>query len=51
MVRAMMRNERTMDLSKKFEVSPDRISQMRRELHDDWLRFLGERDQDGPALA
>jgi hypothetical protein len=51
MVRGMMRNERTMDLSKKFEVSPGRISQMRRELHDDWLRFLGERDQTGSALA
>jgi hypothetical protein len=51
MVRRMMRNERTMDLSKRFEVSPGRISQMRRELHDDWLRFLGERDQTGSALA
>jgi hypothetical protein len=51
MVRRMMRNERTMDLSKRFEVSPGRISQMRRELHDDWLRFLGDREQDGPALV
>jgi hypothetical protein len=51
MVRGMMRNERTMDLSKQFEVSPGRISQMRRELHDDWLRFLGERDQTGSVLA
>jgi hypothetical protein len=47
----MMRNERTLDLSKRFEVSAGRISQMRRELHEDWLRFLGERDQNGPALA
>jgi hypothetical protein len=51
MVRGMMRNERTMDLSKRFQVSPGRISQMRRELHDDWLRFLGERDQFGSVLA
>jgi hypothetical protein len=50
-VRGMMRNERTLDLSKRFDVSPGRISQLRRELHDDWLRFLGDRDQAGPALA
>jgi hypothetical protein len=50
-VRGMMRNERTLDLSKRFEVSPGRISQMRRELHDDWRRFLGERDEAGPSLA
>jgi hypothetical protein len=50
-VRGMMRNERTIDLSKRFDVSPGRISQMRRELHDDWMRFLGDRDQAGPALA
>ena len=38
----MARNERTTDLSKEFEVSPGRISQMRQEFHDDWLRFHGE---------
>jgi hypothetical protein len=42
LVRAMARNERTTDLSKEFEVSPGRISQMRREFRDDWLRFTGE---------
>jgi hypothetical protein len=51
MVRRMMRNERTLDLSKRFEVSPGRISQMRRELHEDWLGFLGERAEAGPARA
>jgi hypothetical protein len=51
MIRAMARNERTLDLSKRFEVSPGRISQIRRELHDRWLRFLGERDHVSPALA
>ena len=30
------------DLSKEFEVSPGRISQLRQEFHDDWLRFHGE---------
>jgi hypothetical protein len=42
MVRAMARNERTTDLSKEFEVSPGRISQMRRAFREDWLRFTGE---------
>ena len=41
-IRAMTRNERTTDLSKEFEVSPGRISQMRQEFHADWLRFHGE---------
>jgi hypothetical protein len=42
LVRAMAQGERTTDLSKEFEVSPGRISQLRRELRDDWLRFQGE---------
>jgi hypothetical protein len=42
LVRAMARSERTLDLSRKFEVSPGRISQLRRELHDGWTRFCGD---------
>jgi hypothetical protein len=41
-IRAMARNERTRDLSRQFEVSPGRISQLRREFHDAWCRFHGE---------
>jgi hypothetical protein len=41
-IRGMLRNERTMDLSKRFEVSPGRISQMRREFLISWLRFCGD---------
>jgi hypothetical protein len=41
-VREMARNERTLDLSKRFQVSPARISQLRRELHNDWTRFCGD---------
>jgi hypothetical protein len=44
LIRAMARNERTLDLSKRFELSPARISQLRREFHDDWRRFLGDLD-------
>jgi hypothetical protein len=42
MIAAMARNERTLDLSKQFEVSPSRISQMRREFHDGWKLFIDE---------
>ncbi|HEX5270197.1 MAG TPA: hypothetical protein VFW33_06920 [Gemmataceae bacterium] len=42
LVREMANNERTLDLSKLFDLSPARISQLRRELHNDWRRFLGD---------
>jgi DNA-directed RNA polymerase sigma subunit (sigma70/sigma32) len=42
MVREMAGNERTLDLGKRFELSPARISQLRRELHNDWRHFLGD---------
>jgi hypothetical protein len=42
LIHAMLLNERTQDLGKAFELSPGRISQMRREFHQDWLRFHGE---------
>jgi hypothetical protein len=38
----MANNERTLDLSQRFELTPGRISQMRRELHTDWNRFCGQ---------
>jgi hypothetical protein len=42
LVRAMARNERTIDLGQRFELSPARISQLRRELHNSWSRFCGD---------
>jgi hypothetical protein len=42
MIRAMALGERTLDLGKQFEVSPARISQLRREFCKGWLRFCGE---------
>lgn len=38
----MLRNERTKDLSKQFQVSPGRISQMRRDSEKGWRRFCGD---------
>jgi hypothetical protein len=42
LIRAMALNERTLDLSRRFEVSPSRISQLRAEFYLDWHRFLGD---------
>jgi hypothetical protein len=41
MVREMAKSERTFDISKRFQVSPARISQMRHEFRDDWRQFCG----------
>ena len=42
LVGEMANSERTLDLSQRFELSAARISQLRRELHADWRRFLGD---------
>jgi hypothetical protein len=38
----LMTGERTLDVSTKFGLSPARISQLRREFHEDWERFCGQ---------
>jgi len=38
----LMVGERALDVSRKFGLSPSRVSQKRREFHDDWTRFCGE---------
>jgi hypothetical protein len=38
----LMVGERTMDVSKKFGVSPGRISQLRTDFHQDWSRFTAD---------
>jgi hypothetical protein len=42
LIGAMAQNERTKDLSKKFELSSGRISQFRREFETGWKRFCGD---------
>jgi hypothetical protein len=42
MVRALAQGERTQDLSRQFELSPARISQLRRAFRDAWLHFHDE---------
>jgi hypothetical protein len=38
----MALGERTNDLARTHGLTPGRISQLRREFHDDWLRFIDE---------
>jgi hypothetical protein len=45
-VRAMADSEQTLEIGKQFELSPARISQLRRELHNDWSLFCGDRPGD-----
>jgi len=49
----MARNERTTDLSKEFELSQGRISQLRKEFHQGWTRFIADQDDrlDAPTPA
>jgi hypothetical protein len=37
----LMTGERTLDVSTRFGLSLARVSQLRRELHQDWERFSG----------
>ena len=50
-IRAMTQNERTKDLAEKFDVSPGRISQQRREFCEGWQRFCGDHDDDAESHA
>jgi hypothetical protein len=47
LIRAMLLGERTGELADRFGLTAGRISQLRREFHDDWSAFCGE----GPALT
>jgi hypothetical protein len=42
LIKAMARNERTKDLSRQVELSPGRISQLRREFARGWKCFIGD---------
>src|SRR6516165_4401910 len=41
--------ERTMALAQQFGLTPGRISQKRRQYHDDWERFCGDLPPDQPT--
>lgn len=42
LIDALMQGERTSDLAKAFGLTAARVSQLRREFHDDWNSFCGE---------
>ncbi|MBL8794857.1 MAG: hypothetical protein JNM56_13190 [Planctomycetia bacterium] len=42
LIREMAMGHRTQDLAQRFQLSQARISQRRRELHDDWERFTAD---------
>ena len=44
-----MTGERTLDVSRKHGLTPARISQLRRDFHDDWERFGGSKVERGLA--
>ena len=46
----LMAGERTGDVAARFGLSPARVSQLRREFYEDWLRFCGDRETDCPWL-
>jgi len=37
-----MLGERTRDVANRYGLSPSRISQLRREFHQDWVRFTAD---------
>jgi len=38
----MAKGEKTQDLARRFKISPARVSQLRRELHEDWMQFTDD---------
>lgn len=50
-IRAMAQNERTKDLSRQFELSQGRISQLRREFMEDWHRYCGDVEEQASVTA
>lgn len=42
LIRQMLLNHRTKDLARWFELSPSRISQLRRDFKNDWQRYIGD---------
>ena len=45
----LMVGERTKNVARKFGMSPGRVSQLRRDFHEDWQRFEGDLNDDGTS--
>jgi hypothetical protein len=44
----LMVGERTLDVARRYGLSAARISQLRRDFHEDWLAFCGELPEHNP---
>jgi hypothetical protein len=52
LIEDLMVGERTQDVSRKYGISPGRVSQLRQEFYDSWQRFWGEEGGKAtPAVA
>jgi hypothetical protein len=51
LVEVLMVGERTQDVGRSFGLSPARVSQLRRDFHDDWQRFCGLDEASTAATA
>jgi hypothetical protein len=47
----LMTGERARDVSRKYRLTPGRVSQLRREYREDWQRFCGEDAESGKAVV
>jgi hypothetical protein len=47
----LMAGERTLEVSRRYGLSPARVSQLRRDFHDDWERFCADPAEAEPGAA
>jgi hypothetical protein len=47
----LLAGERTQDVGRRYGLSPARVSQLRRDFHDDWRRFHGDGAPEKTATA
>jgi hypothetical protein len=47
----LMRGERTLQVSRRYGLSPGRVSQLRREFHADWDHFCADTQADPAIIA
>jgi hypothetical protein len=48
---ALMKGERTQDVASTYGLTAGRISQLRRDFHDDWCRFCDDPAEQQEAKA
>ena len=51
LIRAMAHEERTLDLARRFQISPARVSQLRRNYAEDWARFCADPGESEAGTA